>query len=166
MLELFCQLLKCKLTVSYVGSWAGGSWWRTDAPGSSSAWFSYQRPISASASTDQSTPVGPPSPPTSPFLLSDWADWPKKTGGVSSMFIQNDAFPIYAKVVLLYTCIMSSKQLKMYFLASLDLTPISDSCSDGVWWNRKISLLAMKIKQHFISMNYSSRKRTFNLHSG
>lgn len=33
------------------------------------------------------------------------------------------------------TCIMSSKQLKMYFLASLDLMPISISCSEGVWKN-------------------------------
>lgn len=42
----------------------------------------------------------------------------------------NDTFhPLYA---FLITCIMSSKQLKMYFLASFDLMPISDSCSEGV----------------------------------
>lgn len=30
------------------------------------------------------------------------------------------------------TCIISSRQLKMYFLASFDLMPISASCSAGV----------------------------------
>jgi hypothetical protein len=32
-----------------------------------------------------------------------------------------------------FTCPMSSKQLKMYFLASFDLIPVSASCSSGVW---------------------------------
>ena len=31
------------------------------------------------------------------------------------------------------TCAMSSKQLKMYFLASFDLIPVSASWSSGVW---------------------------------
>lgn len=35
---------------------------------------------------------------------------------------------------------MSSKQLKIYFLASLDLMPISISCSAGVWKMEIISV--------------------------
>lgn len=35
--------------------------------------------------------------------------------------------------VSVLTCAMSSKQLKMYFRASFDFIPVSNSCSSGVY---------------------------------
>lgn len=43
------------------------------------------------------------------------------------------------------TCAMSSRQLKMYFLASLDFSPVSFSCSSVVW-RRNTSINGKNLK--------------------
>lgn len=43
------------------------------------------------------------------------------------------------------TCAMSSRQLKMYFLASLDFSPVSFSCSSVVW-RRNTSIKGKNLK--------------------